>query len=227
MFDISFLAPFALAALVCALAAWWCLRAIRRAAPALNPARATAVAMAISGLAVLGVYLAIGTPGAPGGAYAARERALLAADPATFEGEEWRAYLSAKARMAPTNPEPLFLLGVIEQRLGNPEAAIRAFEGALRRDPELAPAMIELGRTQVTLDQGAVRPRTRALFEAAARRMPDEPLVWFYQALAAQQEGRTEDAARLWRETLARLPAEDPRREMVQRMIAGGGAPAP
>lgn len=227
VFDLASLAPFVAAALLVAAGGWLALRAYRRAAPERPAPRWGVALIAAAGLAVLGVYVAIGVPGLPGGSYAAREAALLRADPATFQAEEWRAYLNAKARAAPDDPEPLFLLGVIEAQLGRAEPAARAFEAALRRDPNYAPALFELGRVQFQLDQGAASPRTRALFEAAARAMPNEPLVWFYQALAADQDGRSEDAARHWRAAQRLFPADDPRQAMIAQRLAGeGGADA-
>lgn len=218
--DFAVIVPFIAAALLTALASAWVLRAFRKASPGAKPKRTALALMAAAGLGVLGVYLIIGAPGAPGGAFAPREEALLRADPATFQGEEWRAYLSAKARRAPANPEPVFLLGVVEQRLGDPQAAARAFEEALRRDPTLAPAMVELGRVLFQLDQGRVTPRAQALFAAAAERLPNEPMVWFYQALGAEQDGRVADARRFWRETQRLLPADDPRQTMIAQRIA-------
>ncbi len=57
--------------------------------------------------------------------------------------------------------------------------------------------------------------------------MPNEPLVWFYQALAADQDGRSEDAARHWRAAQRLFPADDPRQAMIAQRLAGeGGADA-
>jgi cytochrome c-type biogenesis protein CcmH len=214
--DIVFLV--ALAAIGAAFACWWAMRAYARAREA-APSRGALLTAGAAGAAVLGIYLFIGSPGLAGAAYADRMTALGKRNPETFNAEEVVAVLSAAARRHPQDATPLLLLGEVEADLGRAEPALRAFEEALRRDPDSVEAMIGLGRVMVAMRRGEVTREARALFERAAQRAPTLPEPWFYQALAARQEGRAEDARMLWRETLARLPEHDRRREMVTRML--------
>jgi cytochrome c-type biogenesis protein CcmH/NrfG len=78
--------------------------------------------------------------------------------------------------------------------------------------------MLNLARALVAIDQGRVSDDALRLFAAVSAQAPDEPLPWFYQALAASQSGRKADARRLWEATLQRLPADDPRRDMARQM---------
>jgi cytochrome c-type biogenesis protein CcmH len=208
-----------LAAFSIGLACWWAVRGYAPAGDGARRQRGPWAAAAVAGAAVVGVYLLIGSPSVPDGAYADRMAALSKRDPRTFSADEVAAVLSAAARRHPGDPRPLIFLGEVEAGSGRAEPALRAFQEALRRDPDSVEAMIGLGRVIVAMRQGEVTREARELFERAAERVPAAPEPWLYQALAARQEGRAQDARRLWRETLTRLPANDPRRAMVTRML--------
>jgi cytochrome c-type biogenesis protein CcmH len=216
---------FLIGAALAAAAVWWPLRAYARAAaPAPSP-RTPMLLAALGAFAILGVYLYVGRPGLPGGSHAERLRALAERNPESYTPEETLAVLADVARRSPGDPRPFLYMGSLEAALGRAAPAQRAFEEALRLDPNSVEAMIGLGRVLVAARQGEVTPEARALFEEAATRSPNDFAPFFYQALAARQEGRVQDARRLWRETLARLPADDPRREMVRRMLAESAPP--
>jgi cytochrome c-type biogenesis protein CcmH len=210
-------------AVLAAAAVWWPLRAYARAGEAPPSPRTPMFAAMIGALAIALIYLFVGSPGVPGASHAERLRALASRNPETYSPEETLAVLADAARRRPDDPRPQLFMGNLQAALGRAELAQRAFEEALRIDPDSAEAMIGLGRVLVAERRGEVTPEARALFEQAAARAPREFAPFFYQALAARQEGRAEDARRLWRETLARLPEDDPRREMVRQMLAEGG----
>ncbi|MGE3249410.1 MAG: tetratricopeptide repeat protein [Hyphomonadaceae bacterium] len=213
------------AALVLAAALWWPVRAYVRAVPESTARRGPLFAAAIGALAIVSLYGMLGSPGLSGGAHAERMAALRERDPESYSPEESVAVLSEVAREHPRDARPMVYIGRLEAALGRPARALAAFEEALRRDPENAEAMIDMGRVMVAMGEGVVSAEARALFEQAAARDADNPVPYLYQAMAAQQEGRAEDARRLWLETQSRLAADDPRREMVRRMLEGEGAP--
>lgn len=199
--------------------AFWVLRAYRRAgggAASARPALAAAAAVILAGLVV---YLLIGRPELPGAAYAQRLEALKGRDPTTFTADEALAVLSQAAREHPDDPLPHLYQGQVLLRIGRAEEAARAFDSALRRQPELPEALMGLGRAMVAIE-GAVSPEALALFQQAAERS-DDPAPWIYQAMAAMEQNRDTDARRLWREALARMAADDPRREMARSMSEG------
>ncbi len=209
---------FALFAFIAALAAYAGLAAYRRAG---GGKRAAALAAcALVGLAPLGLYLWLGKPYLPDAPYAERIAALKQRAPDTYTDEEMLARLAAEARAHPEDPRPHLATGVIYAQHERYEEAARAFDAALRRDPSSAFAMINLGRALYFMNEGRVTPDALRLFETAARAEPDDPTPVFYQALAATQDGRTEDARRLWREMLRLLPVNDRRRQMAERMLA-------
>lgn len=208
-------------ALLCAGAAFWVLRAYRRAGGGARTAFPALTACAVVGVAALGAYLLIGRPELPGAAYAQRLEGLKERDPTTFTIEEALAVLHEAARDNPADPLPHFYSGQLLLDQGRAPEAARAFEAALRREPQLAEAMMGLGRAMVRIEQGRVTPEALALFQQAAE-LTDDPAPMIYQAMAAMESGRDADARRLWGEALARMGPDDPRREMARRMARGG-----
>jgi cytochrome c-type biogenesis protein CcmH len=214
------------AAIVSALAVWWIARAYARGGA--NPGRIM-IASALGVVVALVLYIVIGHPNAPDAPYAGRIAALEArakTDPAALNADEMLALLEARAKSNPKDFRPLLFAGDILASEQRDAEAARAYSGALAREPGSAAAMIGLGRANVRLE-GAVSPKTIALFQAAAQIEPSDPIPWFYQGLAASQEERFADAMRLWREVLKRLPADDPRRTMAQSMLEDASRKTP
>ncbi len=174
-------------------------------------------------LAAFAIYVVIGRPDLPDAPYQERIAALKARPAESYTDAELLARLAAEARAHPDDARPHLATGVILAEQRRFEEAARAFDAALRRDPDSTFAMLNLARVLVALDQGRVSENAQRLFAAVAEAQPDDPTPWLYQALAATQEGRGADAGRLWREVKRRLPAGDPRHAMADRMIAESG----
>lgn len=213
----SSLAVLACAAVITAAAAFWALRAYRSAGGA--NARWALTACAVVALGALGTYLAIGRPELPDAPHRARLEALRDRDPTSFSPDEALAVLHEATRENPDDPLPHFFTGELLYRLERPQEAARAYDQALRRDPDNSEAMLGLGRSLVAVENGRVSPEALALFQRASDNLND-PAPWMYQAMAAMQAG--EDATPFWREALARASADDPRRAMLEQMAAGG-----
>lgn len=207
-------------AVMAAASAFWVLRAYRRAGGGAASARPALTATFVVILIGLGVYLAIGKPELPGGAYAQRLDALKGRDPTSFTADEALAVLGQAAREHPEDPLPHLYQGQVLLRIGSAEEAARAFDAALRRDPELPEALMGMGRALVAINNGQVSPEALALFRQVAERSND-PAPWVYQAMAAMQQDNQAEARRYWREALTRMSPDDPRREMARRMIEG------
>ncbi|MGE0741056.1 MAG: tetratricopeptide repeat protein [Hyphomonadaceae bacterium] len=207
------------AAVLTAGAAFWVLRAYRRAGGGAVSARPALLACGLTALIALGVYLTLGRPEMPDAPFAERLEALKGRDPTTYNADEALAVLAEAARDNPGDPLPHFYSGQILYGLERPEEAARAYDAALRRDPQLAEAMLGLGRSLVAIEGGVVSPQALALFQQAGGLLND-PAPWIYQAMAAMQSG--DDARPFWREALARMRADDPRRAMAQQQIDSG-----
>jgi cytochrome c-type biogenesis protein CcmH len=105
--------------------------------------------------------------------------------------------------------------------MDRPQDAARAYDAALRRDPNAADAMIGMGKAFVAIDEGRVGPDALRLFTAAAEAAPTDPRPWIYQAMAAMQQGDHGAAQRAWGEAGKRMAPDDPRRAMAERFGRG------
>lgn len=199
----------------------WPLRAYFRAGIGADRGSALAVAI-VPVVCALGVYLAIGKPAMSDNPLAARIAALEVAAknaPERLDNEQMLAVLANRARRSPKDYQPLYFSGLIYASEARFEEAARAFDSALRRDPANASVMIELGASMVAMNDRIVTPEAQALFVQAERLRPDDVRPVFYQALAASQNGRKDEALKLWPRVLAMLPPEDPRRQMANMML--------
>lgn len=207
-------------ALLAAGAAFWTLRATRRAGGDAKTGRMVLLALGAVSVVALGVYLANGRPDLDGGAYAERLEALHGRAPDSYTVDEALAVLAEGARENPTDPRPHLYAGEILLANGRADEAQRSFDAALRRDPQSADALLGLAKATVAV-AGGFTPEALAMFQQAAELAADDPTPWLYQAMAAMEQERSADAQRLWGEALSRMSADDPRREMARRFASG------
>lgn len=206
-------------ALLAAGAAFWTLRAVRRAGGDAGTGRMVLFVFAGVSVVALGIYLVNGRPSLEGGAYAARLEALSQRAPQTYTLDEALAVLADGARNNPSDPRPHLFSGEILLANGRGEEAARSFGAALRRDPRSAQALLGLAKATIAIE-GRFTPESLAMFQQAAE-LSDDPAPWLYQAMAAMEQGRDADAQRLWGEAYGRMSADDPRREMARRFSTG------
>jgi cytochrome c-type biogenesis protein CcmH len=75
-----------------------------------------------------------------------------------------------------------------------------------------------------------VTAEAKTEFERAHALSADDPKANYFLGLAAEQDGRKDDAANIWRALLAKAPADAPWRPLVQTSLArvgGAGATMP
>lgn len=208
---------FLVAALATAGAGFWALRAAR-AEGATSPIPSLTM-VAIVGAGALIAYLVIGRPELAGGSYAERLAAVQERPMQSWSPDEFLAVQAERAKANPTDPLPPFFSAEVLMRLNRPQEAAQQYDLALRREPQLAEAMLGLGRALVRIE-GRVTPEALELFQRSGALL-NEPTPWIYQAMAAMQEGRADDARRLWNEAYIRMTEDDPRREMARRASRG------
>lgn len=109
--------------------------------------------------------------------------------------------------------------GLIER--GMASYAIGVIRAGLNRNPQSADLWVGLGNSLVVHGGGMMSPAAQLAFERAAKIAPDHPGPPFFMGLAYAQAGQLDRAAQVWRDLLARAPADAPwRAELEQRLAA-------
>jgi cytochrome c-type biogenesis protein CcmH len=237
---------FAFAAAAVGLAAFFVLRAYRRAAePAPKPLAALAACGAVAAL-TLGLYAALGSPGRADQPHAGRMAALEAMPPEQLGPVEMIALLEDRMREHPDDIRLPFFLGGLYEDTGQLPRARGAYDQALRRaarlasndvlpEPERAAlmqaqglALTRLGVVVMAENGGAANAQALGLLEAASQAAPDMAEPFIHRAYAAARGGDHATALGLWDAALARLDPADPMRPMAERLrglAARGEAP--
>jgi len=206
-------------ALLAAGAAFWTLRAVRRAGGDARTGRSVLLVCAGVSVVALGIYLVNGHPSLEGGAYEARLEALSQRPLESYTVDEALAVLADGARENPSDPRPHLFAGEILLANARGEEAARSFDAALRRDPRSGEALVGLAKATVAIE-GRFTPESIAMFQQATE-LSEDPTPWLYQVMAAAEQGREADARRFANEALARMTPDDPRRAMARAFASG------
>jgi cytochrome c-type biogenesis protein CcmH len=211
------------AAVLTAAAAFWVLRAYRRAGGGARSATPALGACGAVAIVALVAYLAIGRPEMPDAPYAERLNTLIAAvrspTPPMLRPDEELAIWTHFSRQQPNDVTPHLHAAGLLLGLGRAREAAVEYDKVLRLQPESADALLGMGRALVSIE-GRVTPEAQAYFVQAGERSND-PAPWIYQAMVAMQEDNLPDSQRLWGEALRRMRPGDPRRAMAERFSHG------
>ena len=189
-------------------------------------------ALAAAALAV-GIYTVIGSPGAQDRPFAARLAGweeTARTNPAALGPAESAVVLAAMARRQPNSGEVWSFLGRARAAAGDTFGAAQAFEKAVALRPNSADDWSALGEVLTELNDGRLGPDAERAFRRALAIEPNAPGPRYGMGRAEIAAGRRAEGLKLWREALALLPADDPRREALRREIAaaeGASAAAP
>ena len=137
---------------------------------------------------------------------------------AGFTGDEVMALLEDARRNRPEDPLPHFFIGQVLAAQGRDEDAIRAFRSALRRDPQLVPAMSAFADALVRIDGEGVPLDAERIYADVARLDPEDVRSVIMIGAARLEAGDVQGATDAWDELDRRLPQEDPRRAMLAAM---------
>lgn len=132
------------------------------------------VLSAVAAAAIGGfTYLAIGRPTMPDEPLAQRLAALRGGDLQNMPNEAIEVLLQDALRRDPNDPRPHAFYGRVLMSEGRYDEALRAFMGALRRDPKFADALAGVGQCLLAIN-GAPTPQAIAALEQAVAAMPEE-----------------------------------------------------
>jgi cytochrome c-type biogenesis protein CcmH len=189
--------------------------------------RRVAAVLALAGLPLvaMGVYMPLGSPKLQDFPLAQRERVPGKAQSL----ENLVAQVQQHLEKNPTDGRGWNVLAPVLQRLGRFDDAVRAYRNSLTYNGESAERRADLGEAIAAAAGGVVTAEAKTEFERAHALDADDPKANYFLGLAAEQDGRKDDAANIWRGLLAKAPADAPWRALVQTSLArvGGGGTMP
>lgn len=182
--------------------------------------------------ATLGVggYLISGKPGMADQPMAERQAALaekVRNDPQSLTEGEMLSRLEQAVIDKPDDPQPHYFIGEMLRTQGRADDAVRAYQSALRRDPDFVPALIGMADMLTQLSEGVIGPDATRLYARAYQLDETQVSAGMRAAMGAAQAGDQEKAEQAMRYIYARLPEDDPRRERFRPMIEAIGEAGP
>ena len=169
-----------------------------------------------------GLYVALGSPNLPGEPAAGRVK--------TAQGQESIASLvnQVEARLArdPNDGAGWEVIAPVYARLQRYDDAVTARRKALALNGETASRQADLGEAEFAAANGVVTAEAKAAFERAAALEPHEPKSRYFLGLAAEQDGKKEEAAAIWRRLLDDTPGYAPWKSFVRGALARVGGEA-
>jgi cytochrome c-type biogenesis protein CcmH len=186
--------------------------------------RAVAV-VALAGLPMMAVafYLPLGSPRLPDFPLSQRAQAPSASQPLDTLVAQVEAHLEKN----PTDGRGWNVLAPVLARLGRFDDAIRAYRNSITYNGDSASLRADLGEAIAAAAGGVVTAEAKAEFERAIALNAEDAKASYFVGLAAEQDGRPNEAASIWRAMLAKAPPDAPWRPLVLAALARvGGSPA-
>ncbi len=188
--------------------------------------RRSAAVLSLVGLPVLAaaVYLPLGSPRLGDFPLAQRAHAPDPSQPLDALVAQVEQHLEKN----PTDARGWNVLAPVLARLGRFDEAVRAYRNAITYGGETAERRADLGEVIAAVAGGVVTTEAKAEFERARALNADDPKSNYFLGLAAEQDGRSADAASIWRVLLAKAPQDAPWRPLVEAALTrvAPGAPA-
>ena len=188
--------------------------------------RRSAAVLALVGLPVVAAafYLSLGSPRLGDFPLNERSRVADASQPLTNLVAQVEAHLEKN----PTDGRGWSVLAPVLSRLGRYDDAVRAYRNSIAYNGDSGDRRADLGEALAGAAGGVVTSEAKAEFERAVALNADDPKASYFLGLAAEQDGRSADAAAIWQAMLAKAPADAPWRPLVQAALGRvGGATAP
>jgi cytochrome c-type biogenesis protein CcmH len=185
--------------------------------------RRSAAIIALVGLPIVAIalYLPLGSPRLGDFPLAERSRAPDGAQPL----ENLVAQVEAHLEKNPTDGRGWNVIAPVLARLGRYDDAVRAYRNSIAYNGESAQRRADLGEAIAGAAGGVITAEAKAEFERAVALNADEVKASYFLGVAAEQDGRTAEAASIWRAMLAKAPDDAPWRPLVQAALARVGGP--
>ena len=177
------------------------------------------IAVIAAPLLALALYLAVGAPGMGDQSFATRLARWRAADPRSLTAPQMAAVLNQMTRERPSDPDGFRFLALAEGAAENPPGAVRALRRAVKLAPERPDLWEMLGEAQMMQAGGEVTDDVKDAFAETLKRDPANVGARFHMARAEITDGDRATGLAAWRQLLAELAANDPRRPALQKAI--------
>jgi cytochrome c-type biogenesis protein CcmH len=175
-------------------------------------------------IAALALYLPLGSPQLGDFPSARRTRAPDGTPPL----DNLVAQVERHLEKNPTDGRGWSVLAPVLARFGRYDDAVRAYRNSITYNGDNAGRRADLGEALVAAAGGVVTSEAKAEFERAIALNADEVKAGYFLGLAAEQDGRSAEAASIWRAMLEKAPPVAPWRPLVQAALSRvGGATAP
>jgi cytochrome c-type biogenesis protein CcmH len=171
-----------------------------------------------------GFYTSFGSPHLPDLPHASREtpRATQQAQqPRTNQSiEQLVAQVEAHLSRSPEDGRGWEVLAPVYLRLGRLGDAVTARQNALRLLGATADREAALGEALTAVQGGKVGTEARAAFARALEREPKHDVARYYTGLAAEQDGKRDEAAQIWRALITETESNSPWALFLRQALA-------
>lgn len=192
-------------------------RSAAKAKPSKWGRRAVAAAALVAlPIGAMSLYLVKGSPFLPAQPLAARVATL----PAKRTIDILVAQLESDLERNPNDGKRWEEIGRLYIQIERFNDAVGAWRNALRILGESAERQSDLGESVMAAANGIVTVDAQAAFERAVALDPNMMSARFFLGVAAEQDGRRDEAAKIWRNMIAAAPAGAPWLELVRGALA-------
>jgi cytochrome c-type biogenesis protein CcmH len=186
--------------------------------------RATAIAaLVLLPLGAAALYLAIGSPQLPGEPLGPR----LAAIHGDRSIDSLIAQVEKHLEASPNDARGYEVLAPVYLRLGRFADAVNARRKIIALSGETAERQADLGEALMAAANGVITTDSKAAFDRALALDPKSLKARFFSGVAAQQDGKRDKAAAIWRAMLADAPPGAPWAANVEEALTQIGAAPP
>jgi len=180
--------------------------------------RIAALACAVTVMLLIAIpfYALVGSPGLPGEPFASR--ATVGGEPTSIA--PLIARIERHLEEKPNDGRGWEVIAPVYMQLQRFEDAAKARRNALILLGATAQREADLGAALAMAAGGVVTADSKAAFERAAAIEPGHVQATFFLGIAARQDGRDAEAARIWRDLIAKAPPNAPWLPMVREQLA-------
>ena len=167
----------------------------------------------------LGLYVWLGSPGAPDQPFADRLKGWSQSDPSQLTAPQMAAVLETVVKSRPGDAEPLTFLARAQAASGQVAAAAETMRKATRLEPNVAELWSNLGILLLMQGQGEETDPAQAAFRRAVQLDPKDAPARYHLARAKLAAGAVQEGLAGWRALAADLPVGDPQRAQLDQEI--------